>query len=138
MSRLCGDGALNHLEVTMPRTQNDEAPVLVETARSLADRFITFLETGTAPEGLFAPDVFCDFTVPLWRLQAQGLEEVVRLRKGGHPSPGRLPPSRSRAPPPPEPPSHASSRAEWKCSSVLCVSGGISSWASTSLSAPMS
>ena len=27
---------------------------------------------------------------------------------------------------------HASSRAEWKCRSVLCVSGGISSWASTS------
>src|SRR5207245_2889346 len=50
-----------------------------ETARSLADRFITFLETGTAPEGLFSPDVFCDFTMPLWRLQAQGIEEVVRL-----------------------------------------------------------
>src|SRR5436190_11130088 len=30
MSRLCGDGALNHLEVTMPRTRKDEAPVLVD------------------------------------------------------------------------------------------------------------
>jgi len=65
-----------------------------ETARSLADRFITFLETGTPPDGLFTPDVFCDFTMPLWRLQAQGIEEVVRLRKGGHPAPGRVPRSR--------------------------------------------
>jgi hypothetical protein len=32
---------------------------------------------------------------------------------------------------------HASSRAEWKCSSVVCVSGIISSCASTSLSEPM-
>src|SRR3954447_24056147 len=30
MSRLCGDGALNHLEVIMPRTKKDEAPVLVD------------------------------------------------------------------------------------------------------------
>src|SRR4051794_6900850 len=30
MSRLCGDGALNHLEVIMPRTRKDEAPVLVD------------------------------------------------------------------------------------------------------------
>jgi hypothetical protein len=65
-----------------------------ETARSLADRLITFLETGTPPDGLFTPDVFCDFTMPLWRLQAQGIEEVVRLRKSGHPAPGRVPRSR--------------------------------------------
>ncbi|MFO1205918.1 MAG: hypothetical protein U1E63_09380 [Burkholderiales bacterium] len=52
---------------------------------------IEFLETGTAPAGLFAPEVFCDFTPPLWRIQAQGLEDVVALRKRGHPSPGRVP-----------------------------------------------
>ena len=65
-----------------------------ETRRNLADGLITFLETGTAPDGLFAADVFCDFTMPLWRLQAQGIEDVVRLRKGGHPAPGRVPRSR--------------------------------------------
>ena len=65
-----------------------------ETGRNLADGLIAFLETGTPPDGLFTPDVFCDFTMPQWRLQAQGIEEVVRLRKGGHPAPGRVPRSR--------------------------------------------
>jgi hypothetical protein len=65
-----------------------------DVVRDLADKLITFLETGTAPEGLFTPDVFCDFTMPTWRLQAQGIEDVVSLRKGGHPAPGRVPRSR--------------------------------------------
>jgi len=64
------------------------------TARELAGRLITFLETGTPPGGLFAPDVFVDFTMPQWRLQAQGAEDVVALRKHGHPAPGRVPRSR--------------------------------------------
>lgn len=64
------------------------------TARRLADRFITFLETGDSPEGLWTADVFCDFTMPLWRLQAQGIEEATALRKHGHPGPGRVPRSR--------------------------------------------
>jgi hypothetical protein len=64
------------------------------TARDLADKFITFLETGTPPGGLFTPDVFVDFTMPQWRLQAQGAEDVVGLRKHGHPEPGRVPRSR--------------------------------------------
>jgi len=62
--------------------------------RELAARLIGFLETGGVPEGLFAPDVFCDFTMPQWRLQAQGLEDTVRLRQNGHPGPGRVPRSR--------------------------------------------
>ncbi len=41
------------------------------TARELAGKLITFLETGAAPGGLFAPDVFVDFTMPQWRLQSQ-------------------------------------------------------------------
>ncbi|MCU1345717.1 MAG: hypothetical protein JWL70_1983 [Acidimicrobiia bacterium] len=64
------------------------------TRRDLADKFITFLETGTAVDGLFTPDVFCDFTVPLWRLQAQGIEQVLELRQNGHPGRGRVPRSR--------------------------------------------
>ncbi|MFL6164249.1 MAG: hypothetical protein ACJ74U_18765 [Jatrophihabitantaceae bacterium] len=64
------------------------------TARQLADKFITFLETGDSPVGLWTADVFCDFTMPQWRLQARGIEEVTALRKHGHPGPGRVPRSR--------------------------------------------
>jgi hypothetical protein len=60
-------------------------------AENLATSFIEFLETGTAPEGLFASTVFCDFTMPKWRLQAEGIDGVVALRKAGHPGPGSVP-----------------------------------------------
>jgi hypothetical protein len=60
-------------------------------SRCLAARFVQFLETGSVPDGLFTDDVFCDFTMPLWRLQAQGVEDTVRLRKAGHPGPGQVP-----------------------------------------------
>ncbi|MGZ4613409.1 MAG: hypothetical protein ACXV1K_09620 [Kineosporiaceae bacterium] len=63
-------------------------------ARARADEFIEFLETGTPPPGLFAPDVFLDFTMPTWRLQALGRDDAVALRRGGHPAPGRVPRSR--------------------------------------------
>ncbi len=59
-------------------------------ARKLADDLITFLETGEAPEGLFAPEVFFDVTVPRWRLQAEGRDEAVALRRQQHPVPGRV------------------------------------------------
>ena len=89
----------------MPRTRKDEAPVLVDppllqsrpaepAARGLAGQMIAFLETGTAPLGLFTPDVFCDFTMPQWRLQAEGIDDVTALRKAGHPGPSRVPRSR--------------------------------------------
>ena len=54
-------------------------------------QFVAFLETGERPRGLFAPDVFCDFTMPRWRLQAEGAEAAVALRRHGHPAPGRVP-----------------------------------------------
>jgi hypothetical protein len=60
-------------------------------SEALATKFVHFLETGDVPEGLFTDDVFCDFTVPHWRLQAQGMEEIVALRKHGHPGPGKVP-----------------------------------------------
>ena len=44
-----------------------------DQANALARQFVTFLETGNPPDGLFTDDVFCDFTMPLWRLQAQGV-----------------------------------------------------------------
>ena len=63
-------------------------------ARAVADLLISFLETGEAKPGLFAPDVFTDFTMPQWRLQARGVEDSVALRSAGHPSAGRVPRSR--------------------------------------------
>lgn len=83
----------------MPRTRNDtdpRYPVMTDerTAHDLANKVITFLETGTVPEGLFAADVFLDFTMPLWRVQAQGIEDAVATRKAGHPAPGLVPRSR--------------------------------------------
>ena len=40
---------------------------------ALAARFIHFLATGEADAQLFSADVFCDFSLPRWRLQAQGV-----------------------------------------------------------------
>ena len=60
-------------------------------AHALAEQFIAFLETNEAPDGLFASDVFCDFTMPTWRLQSSGIEDLVAMRKAGHPGTGRVP-----------------------------------------------
>lgn len=60
-------------------------------SHELAEKFIAFLETGTPPDGLFAADVFCDFTMPTWRFQASGVEDAVALRKGGHPGASTVP-----------------------------------------------
>lgn len=54
----------------------------------IAGGLVKFLETGVPPAGLFAEEVFCDFTSPKWRLQAQGRDRVVELRRQTHPSPG--------------------------------------------------
>jgi hypothetical protein len=59
-------------------------------ARELAAKLVSFFETGTAPEGLFAPDVFCDLSLPHWRLQSEGPDDLVALRKAGHPAPGSV------------------------------------------------
>jgi hypothetical protein len=58
--------------------------------RELAEGLVRFLETGTPEAGLFSPDVFCDFTLPHWRLQAKGVHDLVALRRAGHPGPGRV------------------------------------------------
>ena len=62
--------------------------------RTTADLLVGFLETGAPPDGLFDPDVFLDFTMPTWRLQALGVDDAVALRRAGHPAPGRVPRSR--------------------------------------------
>jgi hypothetical protein len=51
---------------------------------------IRFLETGSVPDGLFAPDVFSDLSLPQWRLQAATAEEIVAIRAASHPFPGQV------------------------------------------------
>ena len=69
-------------------------------ARTLATAFVTWLETGSAPDGLFAPDAFLDLSLPQWRLQTDSADALVRVRLEGHPDPGRV--SRWRADPTPD------------------------------------
>ena len=51
---------------------------------------IRFLETGSAPDGLFAPDVFSDLSLPHWRLQASTAGEILAIRAESHPCPGQV------------------------------------------------
>src|SRR4051812_15632602 len=76
----------------MTSTYDRTAPA-VDIRRTLAHRFVRFLETGEHAE-LFTDDVFCDFTMPTWRLQSQGVDDLVALRQGGHPCHGTVPRSR--------------------------------------------
>jgi hypothetical protein len=62
--------------------------------RARAEELVSYLATGEAAPGLFAPDVFVDFSLPLWRLQASGRDAALALRRSGHPAPGRVPRSR--------------------------------------------
>jgi hypothetical protein len=62
-----------------------------DAAHALARRLVAYLESGEAPPGLFAPHVFCDFTLPRWRLQAEGIEPVLALRRSSHPVRGTVP-----------------------------------------------
>jgi hypothetical protein len=62
-----------------------DVPAMV---RASVDRFVAFLETG-ATDGLFAPDAFADITLPHWRVQVQGAEDVVAAKTGFHPPAGR-------------------------------------------------
>ena len=60
-------------------------------AHELAESLIRFFESGELAEGLLAPDLFCDFTMPTWRLQASGIDDTVALRLAGHAGPGTVP-----------------------------------------------
>jgi len=61
------------------------------TVHEVAAALRGYLESGVAPPGLFSDDVFCDFTFPLGRAQAQGRAAVLALRRRGHPLPGTVP-----------------------------------------------
>ena len=56
----------------------------------LVQRFVSWLETGERPAGMFADGVFADLSVPQWRLQALGADAAFRLREESHPFPGRV------------------------------------------------
>ena len=60
-----------------------------DTSTAVAN-LIRFLETGSAPDGLFAPDAFADLSLPHWRIQAATAEEVLAIRSDGHPFPGQV------------------------------------------------
>jgi hypothetical protein len=79
------------------QTSTDAAPALVDETMDRNTRpdtnmavanLIRFLETGSAPDGLFAPDVFLDLSLPHWRIQAATRGEVLAIRADGHPFPG--------------------------------------------------
>lgn len=66
---------------TAPRPRGADAVV--------AD-LIRFLETGTAPERLFAADTFADLSLPRWRIQTATAAQIIALRAESHPSPGQV------------------------------------------------
>ena len=59
-------------------------------ATTAVANLIHWLETGEVPDGLFAPDVFVDFTPPLWRLQADDVDGLLAIRRNGHPCLGTV------------------------------------------------
>ena len=60
-----------------------------ETSAAVAN-LIRYLETGSAPDGLFAPDVFADVSLPHWRIQAGTAAEILAVRAASHPFPGQV------------------------------------------------
>jgi hypothetical protein len=60
-----------------------------ETTTAVAG-LVRYLETGTAPDGLFAPDAFADLSLPQWRVQAGTAGEILAIRAGNHPFPGQV------------------------------------------------
>ena len=63
---------------------------LDQDSARLLDTALRWLETGVRPDDLFTDDVFVDFTLPHWRIQALGTEDAFGLREQGHPCPGRV------------------------------------------------
>jgi hypothetical protein len=60
-----------------------------DTSTAVAN-LIRFLETGSVSDGLFAPDVFSDLSLPHWRIQTATADEVIAIRAEEHPFPGQV------------------------------------------------
>jgi len=56
-------------------------PIDRATAERMSERFATVLMTLDAGEDLFAPDVFFDLNMPVWRFQIQGPEAFAAQLK---------------------------------------------------------
>jgi hypothetical protein len=80
-------------------TLHQDTAVAIADRSDLAAKFIQWLETHEQPAGLFTDDVFVDLSLPTWRLQTRGVEEIQQLRVGSHPVTGRV--SRHRVDPTP-------------------------------------
>jgi hypothetical protein len=64
-----------------------DTDVLDRTSAALAETFVRWLETGVRPEGLFSPTVFGDLSLPQWRVQTSGPDELYAVREAGHQGP---------------------------------------------------
>ena len=67
-----------------------EARADLANAPAVVHKLVQWLETTEVPDGLFADDLFTDFTMPIWRLQAGDRAGGLALRAHGHPSPGKV------------------------------------------------
>jgi hypothetical protein len=65
-----------------PRDRSDPSTAVAKLVR--------FLETGSIPDGLFAPDVFADLSLPHWRVQTATAADIIAERVAGHPFPGQV------------------------------------------------
>ena len=65
-------------------------PAAARLDEPAASAFVTWLETGSRVDRLFAPDAFADLSLPHWRVQAQGEDAVYRLREDSHPFRGQV------------------------------------------------
>ena len=75
--------------ITSTATRTMGSQVRPETSAAVA-KLIRFLETGSVPDGLFAPDVFADLSLPHWRIQAADAEQIIAIRADDHPWPGQV------------------------------------------------
>ena len=69
-------------------TVTSTAAAVPTSVQESVDRLVRFLQTG-ATDGLFAPDVFADLTLPHWRVQTVGADELVAMKSQLHQPGGR-------------------------------------------------
>jgi hypothetical protein len=74
-----------------PTTQASPIQLLdPDQVQQFCEKLVAFLETGTPADEAFHPDLFCDLSLPQWRVQTDTLAAMVHLRHTSHPDPGRV------------------------------------------------
>lgn len=61
-----------------------------QLTQRLSEGLVEFLQTNTLPDGIVQPDVFCDLSLPEWRVQTTSAEALERLRRQSHPDLGQV------------------------------------------------